>query len=751
MPLLLGLILRTERVRAWTEQQTALLLRNELGIEANYRARINLWPLEVRLEQLVIAATDGGSPALTVQEVRLAPRLFSLFAGKIDIGEVKLEQPRIRLVVESGSVKNVRYQLPKSRSERSTPLKEAPFSSIAVSDARLDLILDGRRIETSAVDIDVTAQRGPAFEISARTVGTKHTHYRVGAFSNSTASFVATDEDLLCNLDLRVRVTESTALIRRLSVFGLVDLDSKPDTRPSCVSARDDDVAALVLRASQVGVDWSSGKPTVEGQLEVRVPVPLVNRFVSFLPVSGWVGLQGHGRWDTSMQLPAFEGQLRAESLVLDKYHLGRELSAQLSLSSEEIVVPHLELMMADGRTEIENIRVSPFQPDIPFAAESVRVHGVKFPGLMRDLGVTEKTIVAWDFGNTTVTNFHGRLALPELEGHIHAVTRDFEVFDRGFADPARRHMLSVDQGTVDGRILVRPTALEFRDCWVSFGQSRILVGLVGIGFANELEITIADNSVINLSDISPITTIPISGRAKVGARLRGLSRDPVLLGKLSVADLVFGGFPIGDIQSANAKFWPLKVDLTDVKAQKGQSPFTVDHARLDFDQDASVVIDASAKSKNLNVRDFLAMWNMADDPRWADVAGGGAVDAKIHYAYGGHEDVCAGGNLRIDAKLGLNHAELFGERYDSAEGELALAWSDMQAGFLGLSLDVPQLQLRKGPGAIIGSLQVRPGAKLTGQAVATKLPLSRFDVMQPWAAELEGELSAVAELGGTL
>ncbi|HEY5962197.1 MAG TPA: translocation/assembly module TamB domain-containing protein, partial [Polyangiaceae bacterium] len=453
----------------------------------------------------------------------------------------------------------------------------------------------------------------------------------------------------------------------------------------------------------------------------------------------------------TAMRLPNFNGKLRAEDLVLERYHLGKTVEADLRVERDEIHVPTLAVVMGDGKTTIEDVRVAPLQPDVPFSIRRVAVKEMQFPGLMRDLGVTEKTIVAWNFGDTTVSDFHGKLAIPELEGRIHADTRDFEIFDRGFADPERRHMIGVPKATVDGRILVRPTALEFRDSSVSFGQSKLFVNLVAIGFSNELEVGVAEHGLLQLADISPIATIPLSGQATVSAHLKGLASNPLVLGNLRIQNFVFGGFPVGDILSSNVKFWPLKVELTDVKAQKGQSQFSIDKARLEFDTDATVLVDAHAKSRDFDLRDFMAMWNFADDPRWADVRGGGALEANVHYSLGGAEDTCDAGLLRVDGKLGLNRAELFGERFDSADGEIALTWLDQAAGFLGLSLDVPHLQVRKGPGAIIGSFQVRPGAKLMGQAVATKIPLNRLDGPQPFASYLDAELSAVAEVGGTL
>jgi translocation and assembly module TamB len=753
LPVLLGLVMRTDRARLWAEQQTAQLLFSQLGIRASYRARVNLWPLELRVEDLVVPSNDGGPAALRVKELRIAPRMFALLAGRLDIGTVRVDSPELRLVVEQGALKNVSYHLPVlPKTSPGKPRTTAPFSSIALSDAHLDLTIAGRRVETEPIDLDILAERGLAFEIAVRSAGSTLSDHRPRVFVDPFPAVDAYDEDILCELELRARITEKGALVRRLVLGGFVDLDPKLGTRPMCKKVSDEhDPSVFSLRMSQVAVDWAGPTPTVDGQIALRAPVGLVNRYVPFLPVSGWVGLHGHARWDRATRLPKFEGKLRGENLVLERYRLAQRVDADVTLAQDEIRVPDLDLVMADGRTHVHDMRIRPFEPDVPISVKRVTVDDSQFPGLMRDLGVTEKTIVAWDFGETVVTDLQGRLALPELEGHIHSNTRDFEIYDRGFADPARKHMIGIPRATVDGRILVTPTALEFHDCLATFGRSRLFTNLVRIGFSNELEISVGDNSTLNLADISPIVNIPVSGQAKLGVHLKGRSSDPLLLGKLSVQNLVFGGFPVGDIASSDVKFWPLKVDFSDVKAQKGQSQFTIESARLQFDRDAAVVIDAHAKSRNLEVRDFLAMWNFAEDPRYAEIRGGGAIDAIIHYALGGAEDHCGGGILRVDAKLALDRAELFGERYDSAAGEMSFVWSDPDAGFLGTSIDVQHLSLRKGAGAILGSFQVRPGARLTGQAVATKLPLNRFDLLAPWASFAEGEVSAVAELGGTL
>ncbi|HEY5955191.1 MAG TPA: hypothetical protein VIV60_01510, partial [Polyangiaceae bacterium] len=305
LPLLLGLVLRTERVRLWAEQQTARILLEQAGISAHFKARVNLWPLELRVEDLTIPATDGGSPALRLETLRAAPRLFALLSGKLDIGQVWIERPELRLVIVEGHIANLKLRSSQRRGSSGSLPKTAPFSNISMSDARVDLTLDGRRIQPGPIDLDVTAEHGLEFEISLRTSGSTLTDHRVRGFSGNASSIDAFDEDVLCDLDLRLRVTDKGALLRRLTLLGFIDRDPRANTRPSCERANDEhDPAVFAARLNQVAVDWSRPNPSVDGQVFVRAPVDLVNRFVTFLPVSGWVGLRGQLHWDTAMRLP---------------------------------------------------------------------------------------------------------------------------------------------------------------------------------------------------------------------------------------------------------------------------------------------------------------------------------------------------------------------------------------------------------------------------------------------------------------
>src|SRR5262249_29871950 len=114
VPLGLGVLVRTEPVRAWAARESEALIAGELGVTARYEVVVQAWPMLVALENVVVDAEGGGAPFLAVERIAVRPRLFSLLAGHLDAGDVEVVGPRVRAVVEGGELKNLKYKLPAS-------------------------------------------------------------------------------------------------------------------------------------------------------------------------------------------------------------------------------------------------------------------------------------------------------------------------------------------------------------------------------------------------------------------------------------------------------------------------------------------------------------------------------------------------------------------------------------------------------------------------------------------------------------
>ena len=753
LPILGALALQTRTAQDWIAEQTRQLLHEQLGIEANYTLRQRLWPLRITLTNLSVAANDGGSPAALVDEVVVKPNLLTLLGGRLEVGTITVRNPRARLVFQKGRLTNVSYRLPRSNGP-SKPLERAPFSRLTVQGARVDLKMEGIQATFGLTDVDVVAGNELAFSTTLKIQESRFSRVRnsASATTGKAAATLEIDEDVLCSLEARIGYQDRSIQVDHLALTGLADASKERGTFPDCQDASRDSeqLVRVVIKDTSLNVSEST-RPKIAGDIAVRGPAWLANRFATLPQLTGWAELHVRGIYDEATRLPQVSGQIHGSGLGLGQYQLAKHLAVTLGTDGDRIVVPWLELGIADGNVVLHDTVVEPLAPGVPAKTRLTETRGMTFPGLMRDLGVTEHTLVAWNFGNTDVTNLHGTIYPLHIDAAIEANTHGFQVFNRAWDDPARRVMIAVPSASVRARIGVRPSAFEIYNATTSFGQSTVVSDLVSIGFDNQLEVAVREGSTVELSNIGPLVGIPISGRSKLNVHLKGISSDPLLLGEISIDDFVFGGFPVGRITSSHVRFRPLWLEFENLRGQKGESTFHVPQARLDFDSGATVAVNAHVKSNSLDIRDFFAMWKLDQDPRWEGFEGDSRLDAQVRYTLGGPRDNCGNGRLEVEGAVQLSRLLLFGEHYDSGAGEIALDWTDRDASVRGFSLDMTGLLLRKGSGTLLGSFSVRPGAELSGRAVATAVPLHQLDSLGMLRNLAEGSASGLVEFGGTL
>ncbi len=756
LPVVVGLSLRTEQVRARLAEETAAVLEQELGVTATYEVRVELLPLRLSLLNLSVPATDGGGPALTARSVRVSPRFFALIAGQLDAGDIEVDEPSARLVIKGGKLTNVAHRVPESPSD-SAPLERAPFSSIAISGGQVELTLDDDHFESHGIDLDVYAEPGLAFELALRAAPTYITRRREpppsGDEAPRVAPALAVDEDVACQLELRARYEDGELLIRRLALFGLMDADDAPGTRPSCAPpALEEDPRRVSVRLSSVRIKpRPSDVPLASGHVRVRAPVPPVNRYLG-TELRGWVGVDGQFVLDGENPLPNFEGRVRGGQIGLGGYGFAKYLDAEVKIADGIITLPKSKAGYANGDVEMHDVRIAPLAKPPTISMRELEARNMNFPGLMRDLAVTEHTVCQWDQDKTRITDFKGTLSPLKLDATLHAETSNFEIFDRAYHDPSRRHMIGVrGPASVRARIAVRPNAFEFHDVRTEFGKSQLNASLVSLGFDSQFRVTVSKSTQLDLSDISPIVDIPIAGQAELDAKLVGTFGDPVLEGGLAVKGFEFGGFPLGDIEHAKTRFVPLVLELTDVRGKKGKSRFDAPSARLDFNGPATVLVDAEVRSSALGLRDFFAMWRFDQDPRFLGLDGTGEVSASVHFDVGGRRDRCGGGYLEVKGEGRFKDLQLFEERFERGAATFDFRWDDRDASYLGFELDVPSFSLQKGGGVMVGSLMLGRGGTIQAHGVGTRVPLPAFQSLGVLGTVVAGYASGTAEVHGTV
>jgi len=741
IPAALGALTRWQPVQDWAAHETARLLTEQVGLRARYKVGLSLWPLSLELSDVTLDSNDGGPPLLVTPRLTIRPRLFSLLAGRIDAGQIAIEQPELRIVVKNGQLQNL--TLPTS----SGPSQQLPIAALAITDARLKAEIEGVRIESDAIDLDVFAESAKVFEVALRATTSSVVQERP-----VPGGPPALDEDVLCQLDARVRLEPDRILVRRLSLLGSIDKNPAPGTAPRCeLEGIRVDPGRVLMRLSGVSIeDPLSDARQIGGHVLLQVPLDVSGRYLRSAPMTGWVQVSGELDLSPRHRFPEFHGKVRSGPVTLKTYTLAAHSEAELHLIGDRLVINTLHAGYADGDVLLEDVNIDLAAPGMPLRVRRTVATGLTFPGLMRDVDVTPNTWVNMDMDRIAIDDFQGTIVPAKLEGKLNAETRNFEVFDRSVHDATKRHMIGIRRAQISGVFGVHRDSVRFDDMRLEFGKS-VMRTTVGIGFDNSISLVVPEGSTLELADCSPLVDIPMSGQARFVVSMLGKLGDPVLTGSLGVTDLWFAGFPIGDVSTQSLHFAPLAIDVENAKLTKGKSEFELRKARFDFDTDATIAVSAAVQSPRLDLKDFFEMWHFDQDPRWESISGRGKVKGQIQYVLGGKTDKCKTGNLRVRGNLELAQLALFEENFENASSTFDLSWFDIDASYFGMQLDVPSLVVRKGNGSILGSLRVSPGAHVGGEFIATQVPLSRLQGLGALGRQAVGTLSAEGAVSGTL
>lgn len=751
LPVVAGALVRTQLAQDWAARETQRLLKKETGLEASFVSSVLPWPLTISVRSVEIASNDGTAPAITAERITLRPRFFSLIQGRLNAGDIEVDRPRARLVVRNGKIENLDLHTRSTSPDR--PSASPPFVSVAVNDARVDITVDDRRIRGSEIDIDVTADEGPTFDVALRT-GRVHLDDKARMVFTGHAAPQPIDEayheDAVCELDARVRIEPSGVLVRRVRLSGVADLDPSVGTRPSC-QLPEQDLHRVALEARLLRIDFDeAGLASASGHIKTRSPLRIVNRYTPFSEMHGWASISADGSWHRGLALPEVRGAVEGGGIAIGVYRIASEISAQARIEGGVVRMPAARVGFADGIVRIKDAEVRPLAKGIPLRAQSLEIDGIQFPGLMRDLGVTEQTRVRMDIHDGTLTSVVGTIDPLRIDSNLVAHVRDFEVFDASFDDPARAHVIGVARGTVRSKFAVRPNAVEFQNGIVEFGRSRLGV-FTSLGFENDFRLEVSKGSHLELEDVTPLLDIPWKGGADLTAGITGVFNDPLIEGDLAIEGFQFADMAFGDIQRAQVRFRPMVLELSDVRAVKGKSPYAVPSMRVDFSGPAPVSADAQIDTDSFDVRDFLSVFGFDTDPRFLDIHGLARAKARVHYEQGGPLDRCGGGWLGIQAVGSMRQVDLFDEKYDEATFDLDYEWFDRDAAEKGIRADIRSFVLRKGEGTIIGQATIRGGGILRAQAAVSDLPLSELDALGVLGAMLDARVTATADVRGTL
>jgi translocation and assembly module TamB len=761
LPFATTLVVRSAWARTWASQETQRILRAQ-GIVAAYSPSLRVWPLAVQLERVRLESSDGGAPALVTPRVTLRPKLFALLAGKLAIDQIDLDAPRVRAILRHGKVANL---VLKESSGGSGPI-HAPFNTFSVTDAWLDLDIDGARIGARSLDLDITVDddqvRGSSFEVALRAG--QATLRRARARRDGS---MASDDDSLCSLEGRVRYEPGSILVRRLEGVGSADLDAASDVPPPCDLPLQDK-RRVELSLGHLHVDLPAGPgpakpPVFDGHVRMRAPIALAERAVSLPETDGWVGVDLDVRYADDTILPDLSGTIEAHDVRLAQYAFAQELRSELTVRRNVVYSPKTMVRFARGEVTLSDTVVEPLAKGGRLERTRLDASGVDFTALLHDLGIHPNSWVGWDLREVHAPAISGSFAPLKIDGDFMAKTYSFGVYDRPAEERGRDRIFGFSEAQLFAHFSVRPDALRFVDIRATLPHSHIDGGFVSIGFHNDLRVEVP-NLVTNLVDLSPIGSVPMQGVVELGAHVGGTFSHPEPEGDIrSVAGFTVAGVAFGDLSAGHVVVDVEKPEVlvTAVRAKRRDSAYEVPTARLDFGGSRGFVVDAVGASAGFGLRDVLSMFALDDDPRFDGYDATMAARVDVHVALGGPEDACGGGNVSVATKGHLRNVALFGEHFAQGEADIALHWYDRRRGIAGADVDVrsfvldkvqPPVGTRAGAvGTVLGSASLRRGGAIAANVVLQGVPLSRIDTLGHFAQEVEGSVSGVAHVSGNI
>jgi translocation and assembly module TamB len=744
---------RSAYARDWAMRATAKAL-HEQGIVARFDVVPHLWPLSIELANVQIESSDGGGPALTARRASVRPRFFALMSGKLLIEQIDIEAPHARIVLKDGKLQNLAIKPPESK-KSSGPL-HLPFDGFSITDGDVDLTIDDVRVQAHQLDLDVQndddPERGSSLEVALRAGESYVVRHRDAE---------AVDEDAVCSLDARVRLTNDEVSVRRLEMHGAADLDPAQATTPPCKLAADDERRVeLELNHARMRLPKPGEIPNdFSGHVRVRAPVGVAARLAKLPELTGWVGLDADVRLAPGMQLPEVNGKVTAGDIRLAQFHFADSVDADIAMANNVIRSPQTTVRLAGGTVHLKGVHVEPLANTLGASAD---IDSIDFAELMTDLGVSQHPHVAWDVVDIHMPNFGGTLDPLKLDGDFTTTTRNFAVFDRWVKDPQRQRLIGFNEAKLAAHLAVRPDSVQFQNARGDTSRTHVAGGFVLLGFHNDFRVQVP-KAHVDLADITPLAGVPIAGVGDVKIDVGPKMMDPKVTGEGSVTGFQLADMAFGNITSVHAEVTregeAQVLALSDVKANKNKSNYEMPQGRVQFGGGASMKMDAAVRANVLNVRDLLDVFKLNDDPRFDGIDGNIAGDTTLHFVLGGPEDKCGGGAISLHASPHLSAVDLFGEKFDDGDADLDLRWNDRLAGFQGADLDVHAFTLHKVRrerdgttfGSLLGSASIKPGGVLRGNVVLEGVPLSRLQTFGKIAPELEGTVSGLAQVTGTI
>ncbi len=751
--------LRTPKVDAWLMARVQRELA-AIGVPVTMQMHLEFVPPRIVLTDVVVPSLDGSDAALSVPRIEIRPRLAPLIVGRFLIDELRVDRPHVRVVVHRGAVKNV--ALPAGGASARTGPVRVPVRTLSVSDASLDLDIDGNLFVVGGLDADARltddAVEGVLGHVAIDADESLVIRQREVPATPGNPAYLAQDDDVLCHLSARLSLDAQEVTLRRFLLDGIVDRDRHAASESLCdLPAEDPRWLRVSLTDAAISRKSLEGGPLVyRGEGEVRVPVALADRFGS-LAADGILETSFTVHANGTQKLPELDAHLSGSGIAIGALEFVDRLDGDLRIHDDVILSSSLSISVGQGIALVRDVSISPFEPGIPMRAR-LNGDGIDFLALMQTLGVSPHPHVAWQVQSLIVTDCVGTLSPLRLDGGIEIGADSLGVYDRAVDDPAAKPIVALGATRIAGHLHIDAESLVFERLTATFGHSSIRGAQVRIGFASSLVVD-AESVDLDLADVGTVAGLPVQGKIQASVHVHGANGDPLIEVAAKAQGLEFAGLALGDLQGIRATARGLKVDLGSFGVKRGASSYRVANLLLDFSTGAPLVVSGSLAGESVGLRDALSTFHLDDDPRFDGFDATLALVADLRVDIGGPVDRCGGGviTLHLDAKA--DDVWAFEEHFDSGALSLDLEWTDRAAGLSGARMRVGSFRLEKADvddrsrtvGRIAGALDMSFGGEVDGKFFLEATPLRRFDKVRHMAPALDGFVTGRGTIGGRI
>ncbi|NOY90364.1 MAG: hypothetical protein GXP55_04070 [Deltaproteobacteria bacterium] len=685
------------------------VIQRELGLQATLgevRVDLSYFPPGVAVHATDIALDDPVyGHFVEAQELTIEPSLEAFLAGELDLETIRIDHPTIHLVVRDGEVRN----LPRTRS---TPEGEThlPFSRIEATSATV--IIDAQPFADARIedlDLSLSVEAGRRVSLRADASGGEIVH------------------------------ALGTEHLQRLLIDGEVDPDEEIELR------------RFVLRTGHLRVGVSNFHlplpfdSTWAGEVTTRVDLGHLRHLplgVDLPPIDGLLELRADVNGTTDG--PIGQGDLRLTNAHIDTYGLGDRVELAVDFDPHGVRVPagDVHLIRDGGVVHIEG-GVS-FDGSMAVHAQ-IGIEHLEFAKLMAQLGVTPDAIVQWDLSGPIALS--GTLNPLNISGPIAMDTRNLRITQDAWHVRPQRHVLKVSRARLEGGISIRPDGLRFEHLEGDTPRSHIS-GHVLLGFSDHIEIA-ARLTQLDLEDVTPLLAFQLAGRGELSIDIEGPYGDPQVQGHTRLAGFVFGGFPLGDVESDfRLEGGGFMARFPSIVAVKGQSHYRMDDLLLDF-RDHRFAATTTMVATRVSLADLYRIFHFDGDERFESyqAIGSGRVGIRFTNDYPGDGPH---GTMLADIDMDVSEADIDGYHYTDGAFVGRWRWVDWQRGYEGGVLTIDHAHLHKSDGVVTLSGEMGLDGELRLSAVIDQMRLHDVEGLRDNMPALDGTIGAAVEVRGT-